>query len=153
VDWLEGNGLDLSDGVLVDPSMSVLGTTIPIVAVGDIAKYPHELFDVTPRRIEHWNLPTETGRRAGKTLAALLAEEKPVVEPVNFIPTFWSEQYEFNIQSFGMPGLGESQRLTFGQWDGPLVIEYLRGDALVGVVGIDSSPQLVPYRDQLLKRA
>jgi 3-phenylpropionate/trans-cinnamate dioxygenase ferredoxin reductase subunit len=152
-EWLVGNGLDLSDGVIVDSSMRVLGTDIPAVAVGDIAKYPHELFDGNPRRIEHWNLPTETGRRAGKTLAALLAGEIPILEPVNFIPTFWSDQYEYNIQSFGIPGIADTQRLAFGEWDGPLVVEYFRGESLVGVVGIDSVPQLVPYRSLLMKRA
>ena len=152
VDWLEGNGLDLSDGVIVDSSMSVINTTFPAVAVGDVAKYPHELFDEIPRRIEHWNLPTETGRRAGKTLAAWLAGEKPATESVNFIPTFWSDQYEYNIQSFGMPGVGDTQRLSFGALNGPCVMEYFRGDTLVGVVGIDSVPQLVPYRNLLMKR-
>lgn len=152
-EWLGGNGLDLSDGVAVDTSMRVIGTEIPVVAVGDIAKYPHELFDATPRRIEHWNLPTETGRLAGKTLAALLAHEEPVLEPINFIPTFWSDQYEYNIQSFGMPGIADNERLSFGSWDQPLVVEYFRGDELVGVVGIDSVPQLVPYRKLLMKRA
>ncbi|OIQ79482.1 rhodocoxin reductase [mine drainage metagenome] len=152
-EWLSGNGLDLSDGVLVETSVRVIGTDIPAVAVGDIARYPHELFDSTPRRIEHWNLPTETGRRAGKTLAALLAHEEPTLEPVNFIPTFWSDQYEFNIQSFGMLGIADRMELSFGEWDGELVVEYFRGDVLVGVVGIDSVPHLVPYRNRLMKRA
>ncbi len=152
-EWLSGNGLDLSDGVIVDTSMRVIGTDIPAVAVGDIAKYPHELFDTTPRRIEHWNLPTETGRLAGKTLATLLAGEEPLLEPINFIPTFWSDQYEYNIQSFGMPGIADNERLSFGTWSQPLVVEYFRGDELVGVVGIDSVPELVPYRKLLMKRA
>lgn len=152
-EWLSGNGLDLSDGVLVDASMRVVGTDIPAVAVGDVARYSHELFESTPRRIEHWNLPTETGRRAGKTLASLLAHEEQVLEPVNFIPTFWSDQYEFNIQSFGMPGIADRGQLSFGEWGGALVVEYFRGDDLVGVVGIDSVPQLVPYRNRLMKRA
>lgn len=152
-EWLDGNGLDLSDGVLTDASMRIVDATFPAVAVGDIAKYPHELFDAIPRRIEHWNLPTETGRRAGKTLAALLSGQEPTAEPVDFIPTFWSDQYEYNIQSFGIPGIADHQRLSFGDWDRELVVEYLRGDDLVGVVGIDSVPELLPYRNRLMKRA
>jgi 3-phenylpropionate/trans-cinnamate dioxygenase ferredoxin reductase subunit len=152
-EWLGGNGLDLSDGVIVDPAMQVIGVDIPAVAVGDIAKYPHELFDVTPRRIEHWNLPTETGRRAGKTLAALLAGKEPLLEPVNFIPSFWSDQYEYNIQSFGMPGIADNERLSLGAWDQPLIVEYFRGADLVGVIGIDSVPKLMTYRNLLMKRA
>jgi len=152
-EWLSGNDLELSDGVLVDESMQVVGTDVPAVAVGDIARYPHRLFDDIPRRIEHWNLPTETGRRAGKTLAARLCGQEVLIEPVNFIPTFWSDQYEYNIQSFGMPGIADRQELAFGNWENELVVEYFRGDDLVGVVGIDSVPQLVPYRSRLMKRA
>ncbi len=153
VEWLDGTGLDLSNGVLVDPSMRVIDCEVPAVAVGDIARYPHELIDSAPRRIEHWNLPTETGRRAGRTLAALLAGETPAIEPITFLPSFWSDQYEYNIQSFGIPSISDHQRLALGNWDGPLVVEYLRGGTLVGVVGIDSVPQLVPYRKQLLNKA
>jgi 3-phenylpropionate/trans-cinnamate dioxygenase ferredoxin reductase subunit len=152
-EWLGENGLDLSDGVIVDESMRVQGTDIFAVAVGDIAKYPHDLFDQIPRRIEHWNLPTETGRRAGRTLAALFAGEVPLLEPINFIPSFWSDQYEYNIQSFGMPGLADNEHLSSGTWSESPVVEYFRGEELVGVVGIDSVPKLVPYRNLLMKRA
>ena len=51
-----------------------------------------------------------------------------------------------------MPGLGDTQRLSFGSLNGPCVMEYFRDDTLVGVVGIDSVPQLVPYRNLLMKR-
>ncbi|MCX6433787.1 MAG: NAD(P)/FAD-dependent oxidoreductase, partial [Actinobacteria bacterium] len=70
-EWLAGNGLDLTDGVHVDSSMRVATHLAHVVAVGDIARHPNALFGGIPRRIEHWNMPTETGRRAGATLAAL----------------------------------------------------------------------------------
>ena len=40
-----------------------------VVAVGDAARYVNALFDSIPRRVEHWRLPTETGKRAGQILA------------------------------------------------------------------------------------
>src|SRR5262249_19673038 len=58
VGWLEGNGLDLSDGVLCDAGLRVIGPDGPVrdtVAVGDIARFPNVLFDDVPRRVEHWN--------------------------------------------------------------------------------------------------
>jgi 3-phenylpropionate/trans-cinnamate dioxygenase ferredoxin reductase component len=75
VEWLDGNGLDLGDGLSVDDAMIVDGTT-NVVAVGDIARHHNALFSGPKRRIEHWNMPTETGKRAGQTLAALLAGER-----------------------------------------------------------------------------
>ena len=57
----------------------------------------------TPVRVEHWNMPTETARRAGPTLAALLRGEEPDRSPFLGLPAFWSDQYEFTLQSFGMP--------------------------------------------------
>ncbi len=81
-EWLAGNGLDLTDGVHVDSSMRVATDLAQVVAVGDIARHPNALFGGIPRRIEHWNMPTETGRRAGATLAALLAISPSLVVAV-----------------------------------------------------------------------
>ncbi|MDI1289722.1 MAG: FAD-dependent oxidoreductase, partial [bacterium] len=90
VQWLEGNGLDLSDGVLVDAGMRLSTQSAPVVAVGDIARHPNALFPGPARRVEHWNMPTETGRRAGQSLAALLAGEQPATDPFAGMPSFWS---------------------------------------------------------------
>ena len=71
-EWLEGNDLDLSDGVLVDESLRVVDSPAPAVAVGDVARHPNALFPFGPSRIEHWNMPTELGKYAGATLAKAL---------------------------------------------------------------------------------
>ena len=150
VEWLDGNGLDLADGVAVDSSMRVLGTSAAVVAVGDIARYANSLFDEVPRRVEHWNLPTETGKRAGATLAALLAGQSPTAEPFNAMPSFWSDQYEHKIQSFCLPGLADEIVIAQGEPDGACVAEYRRACRLVGVIGIDATSALVPYRAALM---
>ena len=149
--WLEGNGLDLSDGVLVDETLRVIGSPRPAVAVGDIARYPNALFPGNPQRIEHWNMPTETGRRAGQTLAALLKESAPG-EPFRALPAFWSDQYDLNLQSYGMPSLGEPV-LTDGEWDGDCIVEYRSNDELVGVVGVNRTKDLMDHRKTLLARS
>ncbi|MFY9921651.1 MAG: NAD(P)/FAD-dependent oxidoreductase, partial [Mycobacterium sp.] len=53
VEWLDGQGLDLSDGVMTDNHLAVAGVP-DAVAVGDIARFPNPLFDDVPRRVEHW---------------------------------------------------------------------------------------------------
>ena len=146
-EWLVGGELDLHDGVLVDSSMrATAASELSIYAVGDVARYAFDLFDSTPRRIEHWNLPTETGRRAGKSIAHFLHTGEVLAEPVNFVPSFWSDQYEDNLQSFGMPGIADSINVVEGDLMGDCVVEYLRGNKVVGVVGVNTSAKLAPYR-------
>ena len=153
IEWLEGNGLDLSDGVLVDESLQVVGSPAPAVAVGDIARHPNALLPFGPSRIEHWNMPTELGKHAGTTLAKALddAGTKTTSEPFSALPSFWSDQYDVSLQSFGMPGLG-TPTVVEGELDGACIVEYHRGDDLVGVVGVNRSKDLMPYRKQMLAR-
>jgi 3-phenylpropionate/trans-cinnamate dioxygenase ferredoxin reductase subunit len=150
--WLEGNGLDLSDGLLVDSAMQVDTALAPVVAVGDIARHPNALFDDVPRRVEHWNMPTETGRRAGRTMAALLRGDEPDRAPFTAMPSFWSDQYSHKLQSFGMPGLATRIEVADGDANGPCIVEYLNATGLVGVVGVDRTPELAPYRKTLMER-
>jgi 3-phenylpropionate/trans-cinnamate dioxygenase ferredoxin reductase subunit len=151
-EWLAGNDLDLSDGVLVDSAMQVSTDKAAVVAVGDIARHPNALFDGIPRRIEHWNMPTETGRRAGSTLAALLRGDEPDRSPFTAMPSFWSDQYDQKLQSFGMPGLGTDIGLVDGDLDGACIVEYRNESGLVGVLGLDRTQDLAPYRKQLMER-
>lgn len=151
-EWLGMTGLDLSDGLLVDSAMQVATDKAPVVAVGDLARHPNALFGSIPRRIEHWNMPTETGRRAGRTLAALLAGEEPDRGPFTAMPSFWSDQYEYKLQSFGMPGIATSIVPVGDSLDGPCIVEYHNDSGLVGVVGIDRTADLAPYRKQLMSR-
>jgi NADPH-dependent 2,4-dienoyl-CoA reductase/sulfur reductase-like enzyme len=149
-DWLEGSGLEISDGVLVDGSLRALtvdGTVDPaIVAVGDIARYVNPLFDDVPRRVEHWNLPTETGKRAGQTLAAYLRGEPEEAATFAPLPSFWSDQYDAHLLAFGMTYLGDRSEVVAGSPDAECVVEYYRDDALVGVCGIGMRSAVQAYR-------
>jgi 3-phenylpropionate/trans-cinnamate dioxygenase ferredoxin reductase component len=153
VEWLAGNDLDLSDGLLVDSGMQVATGRVPVVAVGDVARHPNALFGPTPRRIEHWSNPTDTGRRAGRTLAALLAGEEPDRGPFTAMPSFWSDQYDLALQSFGMPGIASRVALVDGDLDGACIVEYHDAEGLVGVVGIDRTNDLGDHRKRILSRA
>jgi NADPH-dependent 2,4-dienoyl-CoA reductase/sulfur reductase-like enzyme len=131
-----------------------VGTDLaPVVAVGDVARHPNALFGPVPRRIEHWNMPTETGRRAGQTLAALLAGDEVDRGPFAAMPAFWSDQYDCSLQSFGMPGLATRVELADGGLDGPCIVEYHDASGLVGVVGVDRTRETAPYRKQLMGRS
>ena len=152
VEWLHGNDLDLADGVLTDNLMQAVKPgggplEVPVVAVGDVARFPNPRFDDVPRRIEHWNLPTETGKRAGQTLAAVLNGETPTGD-FRPQPAFWSDQYDIALQSYGEPALGQP-RLVDGEWSGDCIVEYWREDELVGVVGVNRTKDLMHYRKDI----
>jgi NADPH-dependent 2,4-dienoyl-CoA reductase/sulfur reductase-like enzyme len=152
-EWLRGNDLDLSDGLLTDSSMQVHTALAPLVAVGDLARHPNGHFGGVPRRIEHWNIPTETAKRAGPTLAAILRGEEPDRSPFLAMPAFWSDQYEFTLQSFGMPGIADRVEVMSGTVDEPCIVEYSDASGLVGVVGVDRTAEVAPYRKALLARS
>ena len=151
--WLQGNGLDLSNGVLADPFLNVLGTHVPVVACGDIARHPNALFGTTPRRVEHWTVAADLGTHAGRTLAHKLNAHPH--EPMAFgaVPAFWSDQYDIQIQSFGMPSLATDISIVESDSDGNCIAEYSDASGLVGVVGINRTSEVARYRKQLSSRA
>jgi 3-phenylpropionate/trans-cinnamate dioxygenase ferredoxin reductase subunit len=142
VEWLEGNGLDLSDGVLCDQDMRVLDAE-GVVAVGDVAKFPNRRFDDIPRRVEHWNIPVETAKRAARTLAGALAGDEADQAEFRPLPAFWSKQYDFRLQAYGLPHLADRVvELDESIADRP-VFSYMRGEMEVGVVAFGNGPTLI----------
>lgn len=138
-EWLDGNGLDLSDGVLCDEQLRVEGLPF-VVAVGDIARFPNPRYDDVPRRVEHWSIPGDTARHAARTLVAGLTgtvADRPAFAP---LPSFWSDQYGERLQAIGAPHLGiDDIRVLEGDPRGETVVGYHRDNDLVGVVGFGGS--------------
>ncbi|MFG2797048.1 NAD(P)/FAD-dependent oxidoreductase [Streptomyces pseudovenezuelae] len=148
-EWLDGNGLDLSDGVLTDGLLRVGGRP-EVVAVGDVARFPNARYDGVPRRVEHWSIPTDTAKHAARTLVG--TEQAPFAP----LPTFWSDQHEFRLQSFGAPALGKDDvRILDGDPEGDVLVGYHTGGRLVGVVALGghaAATGAARYRAQLLKQ-
>ena len=158
-EWLTGSGLDVADGVLTDGALRAVtldGRALDdVYVVGDIARFPNPMFDDVPRRVEHWNIPTDTGRRAGAVLAARLADdgsyEGVAAERFAPMPSFWSNQFDVSLQAYGMPGLADPDgtRILAGELDGDVIVGYHRDGRLIGVVGLGPKGPLVPYREQI----
>jgi len=162
-DWLRGHGLDLDDGVrtdvalrpvVVDPAAGRTGPIDGVAVVGDIARFPNPRFGGDAHRIEHWSVATDTGRRAGAVLAAYLRGEgyEEIVERYwDMLPSFWSDQYDLRLQSYGMPGLADPDgiRVLDGDLGGECVVGYHRDGELVGVVGLGMLKTVNAYRDRV----
>lgn len=143
---VEHNGLDLTDGVLCNNHMQVEDHP-NVVACGDVARFPNPLVDSVPRRVEHWNMAVDTARRAGTSLGSYLLSQELDVSEFAPMPSFWSDQYEMRIQSFGMPLLGTGDvRVLEGDVETEAAVGYHRGDTLVGVVLLGLSARHSHYR-------
>ncbi|HEX4831368.1 MAG TPA: NAD(P)/FAD-dependent oxidoreductase [Trebonia sp.] len=159
VEWLAGNGLDLSNGVLCDNTLAVVraapdaGTLERVVAVGDIARFPNPRYDLGPRRIEHWSMPTDTARRAAATLHAALSGTPADPAPFAPLPSFWSDQLELRMWSYGAPAWGTRMTVVEGDLEnlaGGLIAAYYRDDRHVGTVTVNVPPKrLRAVRDAL----
>ena len=151
-EWLEGNtGLDLSDGVLTDNDLAVVGAE-RVVAVGDVARFPNPLFDGVPRRVEHWSMPTDTAKRAARTLVCQLTGQAPEPAPFAPIPSFWSDEFDLRLQSFGSPALADEVTVEEGDLSdltAGVLTKHTRGGELVGSIALN----LAPARQRTLRDA
>ena len=145
-EWLEGNDLDLSDGVLTDNDMRAIkasgGVWQNVFAIGDVARFSNPLFDEQPRRVEHWNIPTDTAKRVAQVF------NNVAQGPFAPIPSFWSDQYDMHILAYGLLGLADEVKLIAGELNGECVFGYYREGKMVGVCGIGMRTTVMGYRKE-----
>jgi len=144
-EWLEGNDIDISDGLLCDHNLRAVKATGDswnnVWGVGDVVRFPNPIFDDVPRRVEHWNIPSECAKYVGNAIAT--GEPGEIFKP---IPSFWSDQFDVHILAFGLLALADSSKLVQGTIDNDCVFEYYRGDQLVGAAGIGLRSVVQGYR-------
>lgn len=143
-EWLEGNDLDLSAGVLANNDLRAVKQNgvawDNVFAIGDVARFPNPTFDNECRRIEHWNIPTETAKRAAQVFTGQAQGEfRP-------IPSFWTDQYDNHLLAYGVLALADEVKLLEGDISGDCVFGYYRGGDLVGVCGIGMRSVVQSYR-------
>lgn len=126
-------------------------TSVPgVVSVGDCAAW----FDTRlgrHHRVEHW---TGAMERPGLAVAALLGDgvesRGPQEDQPVGIPYFWSDQYDVRIQFAGHAAVADSVTVEEGSAESHcLLAVYRRGDAPVGVLGMNSPRQFGRWRRQL----
>ena len=156
-EWLEGSGLDKSNGVLTDKTLRAVnidgGLIENFFVVGDIARFPYANQQLPARRIEHWNIPIEGGKRVGREIANTanpdsVSDFNPA-EHFNPLPSFWSDQYEMSILSYGEPKIADDVELLKGSLDADFVFGYRRQGKLVGAAGIGLRQELNQLRNEI----
>ncbi|MFF1709127.1 NAD(P)/FAD-dependent oxidoreductase [Streptomyces sp. NPDC058268] len=143
VEWLGASaGVDLTDGILCDAQLRI-GGLAHAVAVGDVARFPNPRYGALARRVEHWSMPTDCAKHAARVLVAELTGDGTAsphdARPFAPLPSFWSDQFDVRVQSFGLPGVGDGVRLLGGDpdsEDGDVVYGYYLGERMIGVVAL-----------------
>lgn len=148
--WLDGNDLDLVNGVLTDEYLRAGGRK-GVVVVGDIARFENPAFDAPAMRIEHWQTAIDTAVFASKTLLHDLGALDEQPDPVSITPWFWSDQGDVRLTSYGMLGIADSTEILEGELDGECAISYLRAGIPVGVLLIGLKPKAARYKRWLSK--
>jgi NADPH-dependent 2,4-dienoyl-CoA reductase/sulfur reductase-like enzyme len=142
VEWLEGSGVELANGVLCD---SRGATTLPgVVAVGDCASW-YDPLSGRHRRVEHWTGALE---RPAAAVATLLGRGATVGAPRP--PYFWSDQYGSRIQFAGAADLADAVTVEDGSLDErSFLAVYRRAGDPVAVLGVDRVRPFTRWRRQL----
>jgi NADPH-dependent 2,4-dienoyl-CoA reductase/sulfur reductase-like enzyme len=123
--WLEGSGLHLDNGVVCD---SRCRAAEGIYAVGDVARFHHEVHG-TLVRLENRTNATE---QAGVVAANILGADRPYTP----IPYFWTDQYNAKLQIHGVLPADADVTIVEGDLaNRRFVARYEQNGRVTGVLG------------------
>ncbi len=145
VDWLEGSGIELDNGVVCDETLwtGVEG----VYAAGDVATWPNPTLDGIRQRMENWTAAAEMGAAAARN-----ALDPEHAKPYGTVPFMWSDWYDVRIQFVGDSGADEV-RLVDGdpEGGGRWVALYRKGDRLIGALTVQGQTEIMKYRRQIMQ--
>ena len=118
--FLQGSGIELDDGIVVDEHFA---SSVPgIWAAGDVARF-HDPLTGRLRRIEHWSNADYQGREVGKVLAGADGGYDTVA-------TFFTESFGLTLKVFG-DTTRHDDRIARGSFeDADAIVFYLEGGRL-----------------------
>lgn len=126
VDALAGSGIALDNGILVDAQCR---TNVPdVFAAGDVANIQHPVFGRL--RVEHFNNAERQGRAVAR---AVLGDP----QPYDYIYSFWSDQFEHNLEYVGFARTWEKIVLRGTFESRKFLAFYLTQDVIQAVFGLN----------------
>ncbi len=146
VEWLQGTGLTLDDGVSCDAACAVVGAT-RVVAAGDVARTEHPQHG--PQRIEHWNNAIAQADTAARTLLA----DPQTAQAGSATPFFWSDQYDCKLQLVGAPQPGDTLRVVEGALDERRFVALFERDGRANAAFLFNSVHRVASYTQAIEAA
>jgi NADPH-dependent 2,4-dienoyl-CoA reductase/sulfur reductase-like enzyme len=142
--WLEGSGLDLSDGVVCDETLNAGAPGV--WAAGDVVTWTNPLYG-RRMRLQAWTAATEQARAAAANAVADTPKPCPV------IPYFWSDQYGKRLAALGVPGEVDKPHVV-GDLDGLRFVSlHPDGDRIGMVFALDRPDLIMKFRKLVMTRA
>lgn len=146
--WVAGSGITVDNGIVCDAACAVAGVE-GVVACGDVARWPNELFGEL-MRVEHWTNATEQAEHAARALIHGSAAAGPFAP----VPYFWSDQFEMKVQFVGTSGPGDDVKIVEGDVDERrFVAAFGREGRTVGALCVNRPARTIPYRNLIAERA
>jgi NADPH-dependent 2,4-dienoyl-CoA reductase/sulfur reductase-like enzyme len=142
-EWLEGSGLTLDNGVIVDANFLAREN---VAAIGDVARFswPNVMGEELVR-IEHW----EVANGHANALAHHWVTGEGPRELM--VPYFWSDQYGKKIQMLGHPRADDDVVQVEGSpEEGKWLALYSRGGVVTGILAL-SQPRALMLSKHLLE--
>jgi 3-phenylpropionate/trans-cinnamate dioxygenase ferredoxin reductase subunit len=126
VDALAGSAIAVENGILVDAQCR---TNVPgVFAAGDVANIEHPVFGRL--RVEHYNNAERQGRAVAR---AVLGNS----QPYDYIYSFWSDQYEHDVEYVGFARTWEKIVLRGTIESRKFLVFYLTQGVIQAVFGLN----------------
>jgi NADPH-dependent 2,4-dienoyl-CoA reductase/sulfur reductase-like enzyme len=147
-EWLADSGLACGPlGISCDPggrAYAVNGMAVDdVFAAGDVARFPHALYEYEFLALEHWQNAVIGAQVAAHNMICDDPDRRAHVS----VPAFWSVQFGTNIKSVGVPTLAGQILVSQGSAkQGRFAAAYLDGDRMVAAVTFNHGRYLEYYR-------
>lgn len=136
LDWLDGSGLTLDQGVVVDANLEARRD---VGAIGDVARFLwHGPAGDEVIRVEHWEVAVNHASRLARFWAMGHGDD------VAIVPYFWSDQYGKKIQMLGHPCPDDEVQLVHGSLaEGKWLALYSRAGVVTGLLSLSQPRALM----------
>ncbi|MGW4203897.1 NAD(P)/FAD-dependent oxidoreductase [Streptomyces sp. NPDC004726] len=147
-EWLAGSGLAAGPrGVACDAGCRAFDmygiVTDDIFVAGDVARFPHPLFEYQMLSLEHWGNAVAQAEVAAHNMVSPGPDRRPHLA----VPVFWSSQFGLNIKSVGVPTFSDQVMLAQGSpRERKLVVVYGYRGRVTAAVSVNRAKWLEYYQ-------
>ncbi|MFE6741821.1 NAD(P)/FAD-dependent oxidoreductase [Streptomyces tubercidicus] len=146
-EWLAESGLAAGPrGVTCDAGCRAFNmygiVTDDVFAAGDVARFPHPLFEYQLLSLEHWGNAVAQAEVAAHNMVSPGPRRIPHLS----VPAFWSSQFGLNIKSVGVPTFSDQVVIAQGSLkNARLVAVYGYRGRVTAAVSVNQAKSLEHY--------
>ncbi len=147
-EWLAGSGLAADErGVVCDGACRAFDANAIVTdetfVAGDVARWPHPLYDGELIAVEHWGNAVEQATTAAHNMVCAPSARRAH----RTLPAFWSNQFGVNLKSIGLPTVADEVVVTQGSVaERRFVAAYGRKGRIVAAVTVNMPRWLPAYQ-------